>query len=214
MISYVNNSFPTGYVPTVYDNYSANITVNDTPIYLSLWDTAGSDDYDALRPLSYPGTDVFLVLFSVTDPKSFDSVRDKWIPEILQNCPGVPYLLVATKCDLRDDLGTISKMKEAGQAVITYEQGMSMATEVGAVRYLECSSLSRAGLKAVFDELAQVFLSPKDPPKKEKEAPLSENQRTFNARKALLDELLADGTISNDVHSQYILKLRNTFGIY
>lgn len=65
------------YVPTVFDNYSANTLVDGQAVSLGLWDTAGSSEYDALRPLSYPGTDVFLVCYSVVEPETLDHIETK-----------------------------------------------------------------------------------------------------------------------------------------
>src|ERR1700731_4156250 len=65
-----------------FDNSSASVMVDGKPISLGLWDTAGQEDYDRLRPLSYPQTDVFLICFSIVSPPSFDNVKSKWWPEI------------------------------------------------------------------------------------------------------------------------------------
>ncbi|CAG2173233.1 unnamed protein product, partial [Oppiella nova] len=45
----------------ICEHYSANVMVDGESVNLDLWDTAGQEDYDRLRPLSYPKTDVFLI---------------------------------------------------------------------------------------------------------------------------------------------------------
>ncbi|KAH8920904.1 putative Rac1 GTP binding protein [Atractiella rhizophila] len=167
LISYTTNAFPGEYIPTVFDNYSANVMVDGKPINLGLWDTAGQEDYDRLRPLSYPQTDVFLICFSLVSPPSFENVRTKWFPEISHHAPNIPLILVGTKLDLREDPETIQKLRERRMSPIAYQQAAQMARDINAVRYLECSALTQKGLKNVFDEAIRAVLAPA-PRKKEK----------------------------------------------
>ncbi|KAF8310818.1 small GTPase Rac1 [Clavulina sp. PMI_390] len=168
LISYTTNAFPGEYVPTVFDNYSANVMVDGKTISLGLWDTAGQEDYDRLRPLSYPQTDVFLICFSLVSPPSFENVRTKWHPEISHHAPGVPTVLVGTKVDLREDPATIDKLRERRMQPISFQGGKSMAADIGAVKYLECSALTQKGLKAVFDEGIRAVLHPAPKAQKKK----------------------------------------------
>ena len=131
--------------------------IGDEPYTLGLFDTAGQEDYDRLRPLSYPQTDVFLVCFSVTSPASFENVREKWFPEVHHHCPGVPCLIVGTQIDLRDDPQVLEKLQRQKQRPISSEQGERLARELGAVKYVECSALTQKGLKNVFDEVRLPF---------------------------------------------------------
>ena len=77
LISYTTNKFPQEYVPTIHDSYAVTVMIRGEPYTLGLFDTGGQEDYDRLRPLSYPQTDVFLICFSVVEPTSFVNVREK-----------------------------------------------------------------------------------------------------------------------------------------
>uniref|UniRef100_A0A8C4TTA2 Uncharacterized protein n=2 Tax=Falco tinnunculus TaxID=100819 RepID=A0A8C4TTA2_FALTI len=75
LIVFSKDQFPEVYVPTVFENYIADIEVDGKQVELALWDTAGQEDYDRLRPLSYPDTDVILMCFSIDSP---DSLGREW----------------------------------------------------------------------------------------------------------------------------------------
>eukprot|EP00483_Globobulimina_turgida_P010038 UN10057 len=162
LISYTTNAFPDEYIPTVFDNYSANVMVDGKPIQLGLWDTAGQEDYDRLRPLSYPSTNVFLVCFSIISRSSYENVKTKWVPEIKHHCPEAPFLLVGTKSDLRNDQDISSKVSQ----ILSQQDGETLAKQVGSVQYCECSALTQDGLKNVFDAAIRAALNNENKPRK------------------------------------------------
>lgn len=157
LISFTTNAFPSEYIPTIFDNYSTNLMVDGHAISLGLWDTAGQEAYDRLRPLSYPDANVLLICFSLVNRSSFENVLLKWHPEISNFCPNKPVLLVGTKLDLRDDENEVHKTR------ITYPEGLSRAKQIGALRYIECSARTQKGLKNVFEDAVRMVLYP--PPK-------------------------------------------------
>ena len=154
LISYTTNKFPHEYIPTVFDNYTANVMVDGKPVNLQLWDTAGQEDFDRLRPLSYPLTDIFLLCFSITTPASFENVKSKWHAEISRHAPGTPFILVGTKLDTRTDDSVLEQLAAKRQAPITKARGESLCAELKGLKYVECSSLTQEGLKQVFDEVS------------------------------------------------------------
>merc|ERR1711892_352427 len=160
LMSYTSNSFPGMYVPTIFDNYDVKVTVDGQTMSLGLWDTAGQAEYDRLRPLSYPQTDVFLICFSLVHPDSFENVRLKWGPEVRHYCPIEPIILVGNKSDLRDDPKVVEDLKRKHLSPVTHTQGSVLAKQIGAVGYVECSAKTQKGLKTVFDEAIRAVISP------------------------------------------------------
>jgi Ras-related C3 botulinum toxin substrate 1 len=172
LISFASNTFPEDYVPTVFDNYNANVMWKEKTITMGLWDTAGQEDYDRLRPLSYPDTDVFLVCYSVVNPASYNNVKTKWVPEVRHHCPDAPIVLFATKLDLREDEEILKRLKEKDQSPITNEMGKKLQQEVGAVGFGECSALTQKGLKEAFNlAIGAVFEPIKTETKEKKKKP-------------------------------------------
>ncbi|KAJ7204728.1 P-loop containing nucleoside triphosphate hydrolase protein [Mycena pura] len=157
LLTYTTNQFPV-FIPNFFDNYTVTVAVGGKSYTLGLFDTGGREDYDRLRPLSYPQTDVFIICFRVTTPASFENVREKWCPEVNHYCPEVPYILVATQIDTRDDLEVTDRLASQKQRPITTAQGERLALEMGAIKYVECSALIQLGVKDVFDEAVMAAL--------------------------------------------------------
>jgi len=148
---YANEEFPTEYVPTVFTNtVVSNIVVDGVTINLGLWDTAGQEDYDRLRPLSYPGTNVFLLCFSVVSVSSFDNISEKWLPEIKHHTQNVALVLVGTKSDLRDNSEYLESLKKQGESVVDKVKGDELMKKIKAYSYRECSAKKDQGVKEVF----------------------------------------------------------------
>ncbi|KAL0490040.1 Ras-related protein [Acrasis kona] len=146
IIVYASKKFPTTYMPTVFDAFTTRTKIDDASVYFALWDTAGQDDYDQLRPFLYPETNVFLILFSVDNRASFKNVKTKWMPE-LKNYSATPMILVGTKIDKRET-----------EDCVMFKEGLEMAKDIGAFGYFEISSLNLAGVERLFDCAARVGL--------------------------------------------------------
>ena len=162
LLSYATNKVPTDYIPTVFDNFLVNLCISGEPYHLGLFDTAGQEEYDRLRTLAYPGTDVFLICFSVASQSSFENVREKWIPEIRHHSPQAPIVLVGTQEDLRTDPHTISDLARRKLKFVSEAEASKLASRIGAAAYAECSAFTQHGLKNVFDEAILAVLAKSD----------------------------------------------------
>merc|ERR1712025_515385 len=159
LIVFSKDQFPEVYVPTVFENYVADIEVDGKQVELALWDTAGQEDYDRLRPLSYPDTDVILMCFSIDSPDSLENIPEKWVPEVKHFCPNVPIVLVGNKKDLRSDAYTIKELSRTKQQPVSYQEGEQMSHRIGAKCYIECSALTKENVENVFQQATRAALA-------------------------------------------------------
>ncbi|KNC55557.1 uncharacterized protein AMSG_01820 [Thecamonas trahens ATCC 50062] len=149
LLRYAKGEFQTAYIPTVFDSTIVDITIDDVDIELSLWDTAGQEDYDRLRPLSYTDTSVVLIAFSVVRPDTLKNVHLKWKDEVQHFCPSAPILLIGTKSDLRES---------STEPTVSPEEAKAAAAAIGAASYIECSALSDVNVNTVFQTAARAAL--------------------------------------------------------
>ncbi|XP_075239643.1 cdc42 homolog [Convolutriloba macropyga] len=191
LYSYTENKVPKDYIPTVFDNHLAKLFYQGLPYGLQLWDTAGQEDYDRLRPLSYPQTDIFLVCFSIEKFDSYENVKRKWAPELREHDSRVPLILVGTKCDLRhhyrfDQLllssadhgsrarasrsltlsaatssNNSSSKRKQSNPVLHHKMGIKLAKKIKADMYIECSALTQQNLSTVFECALKICLQNK-----------------------------------------------------
>ena len=100
-------------MPTVFDHYFSEIEYNGHPTNLEIWDLSGKDEHQSLRKFAFSKAQVIVVCFSMMDNKSFKSVQSKWLREIRgdDKLKSIPLVLVATKCDMLEDLDTLDSSK-------------------------------------------------------------------------------------------------------
>ena len=151
-ITFAYGKFPSDYIPYEFGTSTFDWNVGGKKVRLGLWEEAGGEDFDKLRPLSYPDTDVFLICFSLVSPASYENAKSRWHPELKHYCPNVPILLVGTKLDLREDQDAVAQLKENKQEPVSHSDGLRLAKEIEATKYVECSSLIQKGVKEVFEE--------------------------------------------------------------
>jgi len=169
LMCYCKGEVPKEYVPTVFENFVVSLTAGGKMTELVLFDTAGQEEYDRLRPLSYANANVILICFSLVSHTSLQNVKIKWINEVRRYRPDAPVILVGTKKDLREDAEELEKMRKEKEEPVSEEEARKMMREIGAVAYVECSAYANDNVKAAFDEAIKAYfeLAPLAPaPKK------------------------------------------------
>ncbi|KAM5349715.1 hypothetical protein ACJ41O_006220 [Fusarium nematophilum] len=142
--AYGKGATSSAYTPKVFDNFIVEVKVGTQSIRLALYDTTGQEKYARLRALNYQRADFFLVLVRKRLNEDFQIVEYQWIPEIVDHCPGTPFLIVATYNNGTAKTGAMAKALAAGNGV---------AQRTGAVAYTECDVDEEASVRAVLNQL-------------------------------------------------------------
>ncbi|KAI8788261.1 cell division control protein 42 [Biomphalaria glabrata] len=143
-LSYIEKCFTESYTATVFDNYPVPLEVGGQDFVISLFDTAGQNDFEDLRAYTYKESEVLVLCFSVIDRDSFSSVCNSWVPEIKRHTKRRrPVILVGTQIDMR----------RGEEQEVSTEEGEAMARAIGADCYIECSAKRKDGLKEVFEHV-------------------------------------------------------------
>ncbi|KAI9502097.1 hypothetical protein GGI25_003599 [Coemansia spiralis] len=154
------------YIPTVFDLCIKDVDHQGRTVELSLWDTAGQEDYDRLRTMAYPDTDVVLVCFSVDLIDSLENTFEKWLPEVARCAPQAKVLLVALKIDLRADQEAIGHMARVYQrGPVSSAEGRRVAARLG-LPYIECSAKRSQHVGDVFHKAIALVLPDTQQPSK------------------------------------------------
>ena len=138
------NEIPSLYTPTVLDNYTKTVTFGDTSIELEVLDTAGSEDYDQLRPVSYPQTHLFLIFFAVEKRQTFHSIENRWLNEIAQHSPNTKYILVGTIYNDSNPRNT---------SWVKQEEAEELKMKLSALEYIEVCLKNQNDVENLFERV-------------------------------------------------------------
>ncbi|XP_014909406.1 rho-related GTP-binding protein RhoV [Poecilia latipinna] len=179
IISYISNGYPAEYQQTGFDVFSGQVQVEGSPVKIQLLDTAGQEEFDEFRALSYAHADVFLLCFSMVDPDSFHNITKKWVPDIRAHNASSPIILVGTQLDRLLDVNVLIDLDKCKVKPVLSSRARSMADKIRATDYIECSSLTQKNLKEAFD--AAIFAAIKSKTRKGKKRRFSDRRtKTFS----------------------------------
>ena len=147
--SFIRGYFPTDYEPTIFENHRAFVQNQGNEILtVDLWDTAGQEDYERLRRLSYQDANLVILAYSLASKESLLNIPEVWAPEIINFCPNVPILLVGLKSDLPD------------HKVDPFD-ALKVAENIGAVAHMQCSAKEMYNVGPLFDTCFNIIYNMK-----------------------------------------------------
>ncbi|KAK9462548.1 small GTPase superfamily [Lipomyces oligophaga] len=165
LLTYTMGVFPELYMPTIFENRAVTVKLlSGKSARLDLFDTAGQEQFDRLRPLAYNDTNLVLIAYSVDNPTSLQNISERWWPEVSHYCSlKMPIVIVGLKTDLRNDPKVVESLRASGfTSTVSSQQGREVAKKIaGGVPYVECSAKSKQGVDDVFNTILDALVAPK-----------------------------------------------------
>lgn len=145
LLRLIDDTFHKDCEPTIFENKMVTVIVEQLPISLHIWDTAGQEDFNCIIPLTYESTEIAIICYSVDDRYAYDAVLDKWEKEVKYYSEKVEIVLVATKID----------MYQTDTEIIPMEEGEKLAKQVNAIEFFQCSAKDSIGISEIFNFVAK-----------------------------------------------------------
>ena len=172
--AYCRDQFNDMYTPTILRSCQTDAKVFGEKIDLVVVEVAGRDDYARLRRCAYHKMDAVILCYSADSVTSLEKVTTQWLPEVKEYAPKVPYILVGTKKDAKEDhiyhelllqgqlpedkVQSLRTESFVSKDVVTTSHGFEVAQSIGAHSFLECSALYRDGTREVFETVTKIAL--------------------------------------------------------
>jgi len=149
-VQFVQGIFVEKYDPTIEDSYRKQVEVDGHQCMLEILDTAGTEQFTAMRDLYMKNGQGFILVYSIIAQSTFNDLPDlrEQILRVKDLEPNmVPMILVGNKCDLED------------QRVITKEDGQQVAAKWGGTSFIESSAKTKTNIDAIFDNIIRQILA-------------------------------------------------------
>ena len=147
---FISDTYITNHLSTMFGNYSSKTICIDNAkkaIKYDIWDTAGQERYRAMNKMLYSNASVAILVFDITNRRSFEEIKNYWYKEILQNAPkDIIIAIAANKYDLYED-ELISK-----EELDKYAQSIN-------VIYKQTSALKNIGINELFEDIGKKIIS-------------------------------------------------------
>jgi len=153
-VQFVQGIFVEKYDPTIEDSYRKMVEVDGSQFMLEILDTAGTEQFTAMRDLYMKNGQGFVLAYSIIAQSTFNDIpelRDQIVR--VKDTENIPTVLVGNKCDLAD------------QRVITTEQGEALATKFNC-KFIEASAKTKINVDEIFQTLVRLIIASGGGPKK------------------------------------------------